>query len=737
MLLAPQVKRVVSMCAAGFALFAMTAFGQQDPPSRVARLSYINGNVSMEPAGIDDWAPAAINRPFTTGDYLYADQKSVAELHMDIAAIRVGELTSFGFLNLNDQVAQLKLTEGDMYFRIHDFGENQTFEVDTPNAAITFLRDGVYRIHVDPNANTTYVVTRSGQAEITGGNQAFTLNPGDAASLSGTDQLAYNVEAAPAPDVFDNWCDQRDAYEARNASSRYIPPTVIGSEDLGDNGVWSETPDYGAVWYPRSVDAGWAPYHNGHWAWIEPWGWTWVDDAPWGFAPFHYGRWVYWHERWGWAPGPIAVVVGRPVFRPVYSPALVAWFGGSHWGVSIGVGGGAPSLGWVALGFGEVYTPHYACSRQYFSNVNVHNTRIQKNVNITNVYNSVYVNHATYNQTLTNVRSPNAVVSMPQRAFASGRPVRQDGISLRPNQIAHFTPAQATMTAPSVAPTRQALSPAIGERAGRPSAQIMQRQVLARTDPPPAAASFAARQSYMQQHAGQPHNFEAMHQAVAPATRPVAMVRQISPRQPIAVRPGNSVGNAPPAASFARPAARGVEANRASEPNRPSEPNSPLQTNRPLQQNRPNQQQPLNERGPERQSRQVSPPSGHGTPPNLHREYNGQGNNAPTPNPAYSSQPAERAQPERAQPERVKPERAQPERTQPQSVRPQYNRPEANPPRPPRNETAPPPRRTESPSNRPVEPPRPEQRGASEAHPQSHPEPHSEPHNDGHHDEKK
>ncbi len=428
----------------------------------------------MEPAGIDDWAPAAVNRPFTTGDYLYADQKSVAELHMDIAAMRLGELTSFGILNLNDQVTQLKLTEGDMYFRIHDFGDNQTFEVDTPNAAITFLRDGVYRIHVDPNANTTYVVTRSGQAEITGGSQAFTLNPGDAASLSGTDQLAYNVEPAPAPDVFDSWCDQRDAYEARNASSRYIPPTVIGGEDLGDNGVWSETPDYGAVWYPRSVDPGWAPYHNGHWAWIEPWGWTWVDDAPWGFAPFHYGRWVYWHERWGWAPGPIAVVVGRPVFRPVYSPALVAWFGGSHWGVSVGIGGGAPSLGWVALGFGEVYTPHYACSRQYFSNINVHNTRIERNVNITNVYNNVYVNHTVYNQTFANVRSPNAVVAMPQRAFASGRSVRQDGVSLRPNQIAHFTPAQSTITAPSVAPTRQALAPSIGN---------------GRRDPPPRSCS--------------------------------------------------------------------------------------------------------------------------------------------------------------------------------------------------------------------------------------------------------
>src|SRR5207245_173363 len=162
-----------------------------------------------------------------------------------------------------------------------------------------------------------FVVVRSGQAEVTGAGQAFTLDAGNSASLSGTDQLAYNVDTAPAPDAFDSWCEQRDTHESRSQSARYLPPTVIGSEDLDDNGVWDETPEYGAVWYPREVEAGWAPYHNGHWAWIEPWGWTWVDDAPWGFAPFHYGRWIYGHDRWGWAPGPIAVRgYGGPVLRP-------------------------------------------------------------------------------------------------------------------------------------------------------------------------------------------------------------------------------------------------------------------------------------------------------------------------------------------------------------------------------------------------------------------------------------
>ncbi len=716
MLLAVAGRKTTSICTVLFALFAVTGFAQQDPPSRVARLNYVNGNVSMEPSGIDEWAPAAINRPFTTGDYLYADQKSVAELHMDVAAIRIGEVTSFGFLNLDDQVAQLKLTEGDMYFRIHNLDGIQTFQIDTPNAAITFLRDGVYRVHVDPNANSTFVVVRNGQAQITGGGQAFTLNPGNSASLSGTDELAYNVEDAPAPDVFDTWCEQRDAHEERPQSARYLPPTVIGSEDLDDNGVWSETPDYGAVWYPRQVDAGWAPYHNGHWAWIEPWGWTWVDDAPWGFAPFHYGRWVYWHERWGWAPGPIAVVgFGRPVPRPIYSPALVAWFGGGRWNASVSLGGG-PSLGWVALGFGEVFTPHYACSRQYFSNVNVNNTRIERNVNITNVYNNVYVNHTVYDQKFVNVRSPNAVVSMPQSAFANGRSVRQAGMSVRPNELARFRPAESAMTGPGIAPTRQGVASSLGQQAAHPSAQIAQRQVLARNTPPPPPASFASRQAYIQQHAAQPHNFAAMHQAIAPSAKPVAMVRQIPAGQPVAARPGRSVGNVTAAPS---PAARPSVA----------------------PQGYPARQERSMQRVPEQQMHQNPPsPAGHGTPPNLHQGYNAQA--APKeqpyrPNDRSQRQPRLQEQPQPQNPESAHPARNEEPNTQRVSPRvaeqPRY----AAPSRAPAYETMRPaePRRA-------AEPPHPvERNNQPEARPQSRPEPHSEAHGDSHqdshHDDKK
>ncbi len=700
-------KKLLS-AAAFFALFAVAAFAQDDPPSRVARLNYMNGNVSMEPAGVDQWAPAIINRPFTIGDYLYADQSSVAELHMDNAVIRAGQLTSFGFLNLTDSGTQIKMTEGDLYFRIHDLSPNESFEVDTPNAAITLLRDGVYRLHVDANANTTFVFARTGEAEVTGGGQAFTLNSGSSASLSGTDQLAFDIEGPPSPDAFDNWCAERDAREARFESRRYVPPTVVGSEDLDDYGGWTQAPEYGPVWYPNSVPSGWAPYHSGHWAWIEPWGWTWVDDNPWGFAPFHYGRWVYWQNRWGWAPGPCARVgYAGPVIRPVYAPALVAFFGGAHWGVSVAIGGGGPSLGWVPLGWGEVYTPSYRCSPRYFNNVNVNNTRITNTTNITNVYNTVYVNKTVYNQNYVNVRSPNAVAAMPQSAFANGRPVTQAGSVVSAAQLSRFQPRQAALIAPPVAPTRQAIAPSLGRPANAPPARIMDRQVIARNTPPPAPASFAARQGFLDQHAGQPHDFAAMHQATASQARPVSEVRQVTRVQPVAVHQGERVGNVPPSAAPGRPQnSVAQQPNRAVPEARPGEPrNVPQQereqSNRPAAAGQP-AIQPVPRPAPASQPVHGQPPNINGGQPAANnapavrpqvepnREATPNANRAPNqPNGQYQrpAQQQPRAEPNVNRPENPQPgysrpsqERSVPQPQQQQQQRPQQHEYQTQPP---------------------------------------------------------
>src|ERR1017187_7240151 len=384
--------------------FARTAAaqGDVDPPGRVARLNYAQGSVSFQPAGTKDWVDASPNRPLTTGDNLWSDDNSRGELHVGSTALRLSSQTGISFLNLNDQATQIQLAQGSLFLHVRELDENEAFEVDTPNIAFSILRPGTYRVTVDPDGNSTFVDVRSGGGEVTGGGSAYNLHPGQRYSFTGSDQLNYNTQGLPGRDDFDNWSASRDQREERSVSARYVSRDVMGYEDLDAYGSWSQDPEYGAVWMPRGVGAGWAPYHDGHWVYVEPWGWTWVGAEPWGFAPYHYGRWSVIRGSWGWIPGPVAVVViGRPILRPVYAPALVGFVGGGGFSVSLVIGGGA-GVAWFPLGPRDVWVPSYRCSPTYVQNVNIRNTRVVNVTQVTNVYNNVYINH---NTTVVNNRS--------------------------------------------------------------------------------------------------------------------------------------------------------------------------------------------------------------------------------------------------------------------------------------------------------------------------------------------
>jgi hypothetical protein len=196
------------------------------------------------------------------------------------------------------------------------------------------------------------VTVRSGYGEATGKGAAVRVNSGTQVRFSSGNSLQHAVYSAPARDGFEDWAQVRDKRLDDSLSARYVSPGVIGYQDLDANGTWTTTPDYGPVWTPTSVPAGWAPYRYGQWTWIAPWGWTWVDSAPWGFAPFHYGRWVSLRRRLGWAPGSLGY------WNPYYAPALVGWIGGPGFGVGFGWGGGwgfgiGIGFGWYPVGMGS------------------------------------------------------------------------------------------------------------------------------------------------------------------------------------------------------------------------------------------------------------------------------------------------------------------------------------------------------------------------------------------------
>jgi hypothetical protein len=478
-----------------------------DPPGRVARLNYMEGSVSFQPGGENDWADAVLNRPLVTGDNLWADENSRAEVHIGSTALRLGPKTGITLLEVSDRAAQIRLAQGSLIVKVRHVDDEDSYEIDTPNVAFVVIQPGDYRIDVNEDGSRSEVTVWRGRGEVTGGGSSYTVVAKQYATFTGGDHLDYELEQIPGDDGFDAWALDRDRTEDQSDSANYVSREMTGYEDLDEYGDWSYVAGYGTCWRPRMLVAGWAPYHFGHWAWVGPWGWTWVEDEPWGFAPFHYGRWAFAGGGWLWVPGPSVV-------RPVYAPALVAWIGGgSGFNFSFSFGAG---VGWFPLAPGEVFIPGYRVSRFYLSNVNLTNTRVEVS-RVTTVYNTVVINR---NTTVNNIayanRGVNGAVTVVSRdTFVNARPVARNVVSVPARELAGAPVAQAA----AFEPVRSSVLGSGRPVTSRPPAAVTSRPVVALRTPAAMPSSFAQRQAQAGGHLNQ------------------ALVRQEAPGRPVPTAP--------------------------------------------------------------------------------------------------------------------------------------------------------------------------------------------------------
>jgi hypothetical protein len=349
-----------------------------DPPGRVARLSFISGDVSFQSAEDGNPEDAVLNHPVTSGDRLMTGPRSRAELTMGVAAIRANENTDLSVAVLDDDLAQFVVNSGTVSIRVREIPSGTTFEVDTPHSAIRLLERGEYRVDVASDGAATLAV-REGDAEIDSGSGPVRVGARQVARLAPGARFA-DVRGIDRMDEFDEWSARREReLTGREEATRYVSREVVGYEDLDRYGTWAHEPGYGTVWYPSHVVVGWAPYRFGTWKWIGPWGWTWIDYAPWGFAPFHYGRWAFVNHRWCWVPGP-------RLLRPVYAPGLVVWTSWHHHSGGFHFSRHHRPKGWYPLGPHDIYIPHRRVTPRYLHRVNASNTLIRNNTLLTNAY---------------------------------------------------------------------------------------------------------------------------------------------------------------------------------------------------------------------------------------------------------------------------------------------------------------------------------------------------------------
>ena len=120
---------------------------------RLARLSYIEGNVSYQHTADVDWSAASVNLPLEPGDRIYTGHDGRAEIEFDDGSVyRLARNTDIEILSLKEERIQIRVLVGLSTLMV---AGDTDFEINTPVAAFTALRKGTYRFGVDENGDVT------------------------------------------------------------------------------------------------------------------------------------------------------------------------------------------------------------------------------------------------------------------------------------------------------------------------------------------------------------------------------------------------------------------------------------------------------------------------------------------------------------------------------------------------------------------------------------------------------
>src|SRR2546426_1203706 len=453
---------IAAVAALLFTRYERTASAKEMP--QAARIERVDGQVglnrSLDQSQNAQWVEATANTPISVGDRVITRDNSrtdIAFTGRNFATLQAN--TSLDVLELSNQKNQLALREGSALFDVGSLPSGELFEVATPCGAVDVKQAGLYQVAIDDQGNAV-ANTLNGLAEVVGQNGSGEIQKGESLTLScqnGQDAVLSRIDRGQAGALVDSYYRYRypkrydgryvnyDTYLAdpyyydpynRDLSYHYVSEYIPGVEDLDDYGNWQYVSNYGYAWHPYAETA-WAPYQSGYWAMDYPFGLTWVSNEPWGYAPYHYGRWTYASNEWFWVPETVSTY-------PAYSPALVAFIPASQ-----------STVAWVALGPGDPYTPFYYDPNWqpvYLNRTPVIQERIV-NLNVPGAVNVVQV------QDFTRSIDPRVITTIDPQTVARVRPVL-DPMSLDPLRRAAFETRQAQR--------RFDVPPAIAQRINQP-----------------------------------------------------------------------------------------------------------------------------------------------------------------------------------------------------------------------------------------------------------------------------
>jgi hypothetical protein len=313
--------------SAGLALLLLLSSGwgldarADDAPAahRVARLSFLQGDVTVDHLDNTAGDPAQINMPLAEGARLTTGEDGQAEVEFeDGSVVRLTPNSSLGLNILSVDPAenfhtQVTVLHGLVYAELRA-SSKYLYIVDAGGELISPVANATVRINLDQPPATVSVFDGSVQVEHSSTPEADgykkDVRAGESLTGDASDSSQYSVSQNVEPDSWDEWNRARDQAAADAALNRttardsYAGDQGYGWSDLDANGSWYHVPGQGQVWQPTiAEDADFDPYGYGSWVAYPGAGYVWASGYTWGWTPFHCGCWSYWNSfGWGWSP---------------------------------------------------------------------------------------------------------------------------------------------------------------------------------------------------------------------------------------------------------------------------------------------------------------------------------------------------------------------------------------------------------------------------------------------------
>ncbi len=474
-----------------------------DSNARIVRLSYVDGNVQVDRGGGVGFETAYLNQPVIQGTRVWTKDDGRAEIEFEgRSTVRLAPGTyvaveELGMRDSGDRYSMVEVQEGTVYVNF-DRHHNDEFRVTVSGREIRFTNSARIRLTVD--RSSARIAIFKGSVEVPAAGRVLDGRKGETLTLDLTDPAHYGLTKEVAPEDFDDWDRERDAYDNQYASrgggySGYDAAYSYGISDLNYWGGYSYIPGYGTLWQPYGIGPGWDPFMDGAWVWYPGYGYMWVSAYPWGWMPYRYGTWIYaGNYGWCWRPAtywntwyPVTVVQNAPVtYHQPAPPPVVAGGGGVNPAPGTKI---APKT--LIIGHGPVTAfPRFGPRGNP-----IPGTRPV----VMPAAGGTTVPAAGKAGATTTTKSGTGVVTMPA-AQPRGRVVEEIGTPDRPSGFSPHTSTPGTTTshpvttAPSGGPA--ATSPAVAPVQHAPSAPAPHPAPPHTTAPPPSPKMFESRSSF-------------------------------------------------------------------------------------------------------------------------------------------------------------------------------------------------------------------------------------------------